>query len=121
MPLVLPNVKLTDRPLILDDCKKLFRDYQLSVRSCIDLSLLARSVDSRWKGPFKNPIGLSRLTETYLDRSLTKGLVTRSNWEAALSEPQLDCAFHGSFSSVTDQPLTRTVHQMLLTTASQVC
>ena len=121
MLLVLSNVKLTFRPLILDDCKKLFRDYQLSVRGCIDLSLLARCVDSRWKGPYKNPIGLSRLAETYLDRSLTKGLVTRSNWEAALSEPQLDCALYGFFSSVVDQPLTRMVHQMPLMTVSQVC
>ncbi|THH12881.1 hypothetical protein EW146_g7286 [Bondarzewia mesenterica] len=85
---------------IQHDCRKLYRDFKISVRSCIDLSLLARSVDSRWKGPYKNPIGLARLTETYLDRALPKGKVTRSNWEATLSAIQLDYAANDCHSSL---------------------
>ena len=46
-----------------DDCKKLWRDHrvylEVYVRSCVDLALLARSVDERWKdrGPFSTPCG----------------------------------------------------------------
>ena len=75
----------------LDDCKKLWRDHRVSVRNCVDLALMARSVDSHWKGPYKGGIGLSRLAETYLGRKLGKGRVRTSNWEAALSTQQQDC------------------------------
>ncbi|SJL05889.1 uncharacterized protein ARMOST_09225 [Armillaria ostoyae] len=68
---------------IQNDAKKLYQDHRLSVRSCVDLSMFARSVDNAsWKGPFKNPIGLARLVSTYLGFELSKGSITRSNWEA---------------------------------------
>ncbi|KAK0505965.1 ribonuclease H-like domain-containing protein [Armillaria luteobubalina] len=75
----------------VDDAKKLYKDHRLSVRSCVDLSMFARSVDNAsWKGPFKNPIGLARLVSTYLGFALSKGSITRSNWEAhPLSSSQL--------------------------------
>lgn len=76
---------------ILDDGKKLFRDYAVSVSGCIELSLLARSCDTRWKGRYKDPIGLARLTETYLGHRLDKGPVRVSDWSAELSHTQLDC------------------------------
>jgi hypothetical protein len=75
----------------LDDCKKLWRDHRVSVRNCVDLALLARSVDTRWKGPYQGGIGLSRLAETYLGRKLAKGRVRTSNWEAELSTQQQEC------------------------------
>jgi hypothetical protein len=74
-----------------DDCKKLWKDHRVSVRNCVDLALLARSVDPQWKGPYKGGIGLSRLTETYLKRRLPKGSVQRSDWEAELSTVQQEC------------------------------
>ncbi|KAG7450236.1 ribonuclease H-like protein [Guyanagaster necrorhizus] len=68
---------------IQNDVKKLYNDYRLSVLSCVDLSMFARSVDNpSWNGPFKNPIGLARLVSTYLGSALSKGSITRSNWEA---------------------------------------
>ena len=71
---------------------KLYSDCKISVRNCVDLSLLARCVDnSRWKGRYVDPIGLSRLVETYENLSLPKGRIQRSNWEAELSEVQQDC------------------------------
>jgi asparagine synthetase A len=63
------------------------------VRRCIDLALLARSVDKRWKGPYKGSIGLSRLVAIYLERYLQKGDVQTSNWEMELSKEQQECKF----------------------------
>ena len=66
----------------------------MSVRNCVDLALLARSVDPRWKGPYKDGIGLSRLAETYLERKLPKGGIQRSNWDMELSTLQQECEWH---------------------------
>lgn len=83
-----------------DDCKKLYTDYAVTTRSCVDLSLLARSVDNpRWKGKYSLPIGLMRLCEAYEELTLSKGKVQRSNWEAVLSEQQQECmsGLHAQF------------------------
>lgn len=85
-------IRTTKLILLLDDCQKLYTDYSISTRNCVDLSLLARSVDNpRWKGKYSNPIGLARLVETYEELALPKGRITRSNWEAKLSDQQQDC------------------------------
>jgi hypothetical protein len=84
---------------IQHDCQKLFADWNVSVRNCVDLSLFARCVDNpRWKGPYKNPIGLARLVETYEKLSLPKGKIQRSNWEAPLSAMQQDYAANDAHS-----------------------
>ncbi|KIJ68667.1 hypothetical protein HYDPIDRAFT_81491 [Hydnomerulius pinastri MD-312] len=78
---------------IQHDCKKLHNDWRVSVRNCIDLSLLARTVDNvRWKGKYTNPIGLARLLETYEQATLAKGKIQRSNWELPLSPLQREYA-----------------------------
>ncbi|KAG1757304.1 ribonuclease H-like domain-containing protein [Suillus lakei] len=75
------------------DCQKLYQDWGVSTRNCVELALLARSVDNaRWKGKYTNPLGLSRLLETYVGFSLAKGKVQRSNWELRLSSAQQDYA-----------------------------
>ena len=75
-----------------DDCQKLYSDWGVSVRNCVNLSLMARSVDNaRWKGRYTNPIGLSRLLETYDMTTLAKGKVQRSNWENFLTKSQQVC------------------------------
>lgn len=74
-----------------EDAKKVYRDCGVSVKSCVDLSLLARSVDSKWKGKYTNPIGLANLVATYEFLALGKGKITRSNWEAQLSFNQQEC------------------------------
>ncbi|KAK0465286.1 ribonuclease H-like domain-containing protein [Desarmillaria tabescens] len=57
---------------IQHDVKKLFDDYRFSVLSCVDLSMFAR------------------LVSTYLGYTLSKGHITRSNWEAyPLSSAQI--------------------------------
>ncbi|KAJ8596470.1 ribonuclease H-like protein [Rhizopogon salebrosus TDB-379] len=78
---------------IQNDCLKLFREYGVSTCNCVELALLARTVDNaRWKGKYTNPIGLSHLLEVYENFSLAKGRVQRSNWEARLSPIQQDYA-----------------------------
>jgi ribonuclease D len=76
---------------IQDDAKKLHTDYGVSTRTCVDLSLLARSVDnSRWKGRYTNAIGLSRLVDTYMHRYLCK-YGQLSDWKALLTPLQQQC------------------------------
>ncbi|KAF8559334.1 ribonuclease H-like protein [Imleria badia] len=75
------------------DCVKLYRDYGVSVRNCVELSLLARTVDNaRWKGRYTDPLGLARLVETYEQTTLLKGKIQRSNWEQHLTTLQQDYA-----------------------------
>lgn len=87
---------------IQGDCKKLWNDWRVNVRNCVDLALLARTVDNaRWKGKYNQPIGLSRLCETYKELTLNKGKITRSNWEARLSPQQQLYAANDSHSGLT--------------------
>lgn len=75
-----------------EDCKKLWTDHGVDTRNCVDLSLLARTVDNaRWKGKYANPIGLSRLCEAYEELTLNKGRVQTSNWEKPLDLRQQEC------------------------------
>lgn len=74
---------------IQKDAQKLYYDWKVDIRSCADLTLLARTVDNdKWKGKYSNPLGLARLVAAYEDRALPKGKVTRSNWERTLNEAQ---------------------------------
>ncbi|KAF9229578.1 ribonuclease H-like protein [Gyrodon lividus] len=78
---------------IQKDCEKLHNDYGVSVRNCVELSLLARTADNnRWKGKYTAPLGLAKLLETYQGETLAKGKVQRSNWELPLSQRQLEYA-----------------------------
>ncbi|TCD68832.1 hypothetical protein EIP91_009699 [Steccherinum ochraceum] len=78
---------------VMNDCKKLWKDFGVSVANCVDLPLLARTVDNaQWKGKYSQPIGLSRLCETYFGETLAKGRVQRSNWEANLTPNQQEYA-----------------------------
>jgi hypothetical protein len=78
--------------ICIDDVLKLYGDYRVSVCNCVDLSLLARTVDNaRWQGKYNHPLGLARLIEIYEYRILVKGKITRSNWEAVLNEKQQEC------------------------------
>lgn len=66
----------------------------MNIRHCVDLSLLARTVDNvRWKGKYTSPIGLARLCETYFQQTLSKGKICRSNWEANLTVAQQMCQY----------------------------
>ncbi|KAH9487102.1 Werner syndrome ATP-dependent helicase [Psilocybe cubensis] len=78
---------------IQNDSKKMYTDCRIPMYNCVDLSLLARTVDNaRWKGKYNNPLGLARLVEAYEFRLLPKGRTTRSNWEATLDDLQIEYA-----------------------------
>jgi len=62
------------------------------MRNCVDLSLLARTVDNpKWAGRYNSPIGLARLIACYEYKLLAKGKVSRSDWAAVLSSKQQEC------------------------------
>ncbi|KAF8649841.1 hypothetical protein AX16_005604 [Volvariella volvacea WC 439] len=83
------------------DALKFFRDWGVSMCNCVDLSLLARSVDNaRWKGRYVDPIGLSRLLEHYKGYGLAKGRITRSNWEAYLKPHQQEYAANDAYAGL---------------------
>ncbi|KAI0666299.1 ribonuclease H-like domain-containing protein [Trametes maxima] len=87
---------------IQKDCKKLFMDHGVDTRNCVDLSLLARTVDNaRWKGKYASPIGLSRLCEAYEELSLQKGRTQTSNWEQPLDLRQQDYAANDCHAGLT--------------------
>ncbi|KAI0823109.1 ribonuclease H-like domain-containing protein, partial [Trametes gibbosa] len=87
---------------IQGDCKKLCANYGVDTRNCVDLSLLARTVDNaRWKGKYTSPIGLARLCETYEELTLQKGRVQTSNWELPLDTRQQDYAANDAYAGLT--------------------
>ncbi|KAF7798636.1 hypothetical protein EIP86_009859 [Pleurotus ostreatoroseus] len=87
---------------IQNDAKKLWADYAVNTRNCVDLALLARTVDNaRWKGKYSQPIGLARLCQTYHNLDLTKGKITRSNWELCLDDLQQEYAANDCHSGLT--------------------
>ncbi|KAJ3893704.1 ribonuclease H-like domain-containing protein, partial [Lentinula edodes] len=79
---------------IQNDAKKLFKDLRICLNSCVDLSLFVKCVDSGLfaERPYSSSIGLARLAETYEGIVLTKGKITRSNWDLELSPAQLTYA-----------------------------
>ncbi|TDL28801.1 ribonuclease H-like protein [Rickenella mellea] len=77
---------------IAGDLRKLYNDYHVSARSCVELSYMARWVDPQWTGQYSNLIGLARLVQAYEQCTLPKGRVQLSNWEALLNDIQQEYA-----------------------------
>ncbi|KIM48368.1 hypothetical protein M413DRAFT_440097 [Hebeloma cylindrosporum] len=78
---------------IQSDARKLYIDFGKDMYNCVDLSLLARTVDNdRWEGKYNSSLGLARLIEIYEYRLLPKDKITRSNWEANLNPKQVEYA-----------------------------
>ncbi|KAJ7785958.1 ribonuclease H-like domain-containing protein [Mycena metata] len=87
---------------IQGDAKKLYKDCGIDIRNCVDISLLAKSVDNaRWKGKYSDPIGLARLIAAYEDRHLPKDKITRSNWENPLNLEQREYASNDGHAGYT--------------------
>ncbi|EJD04292.1 ribonuclease H-like protein [Fomitiporia mediterranea MF3/22] len=71
------------------DAQRLYRDHAVTVRSCVELSYLARCVDhDRWPGDLTNHIGIARLVYVYKGLLLSKGRMKMTNWEEQLTEEQ---------------------------------
>lgn len=56
-------------------------------------AFLGPHIHRLFRGPYSAPVGLARLTEMYTGIVLTKGKITRSNWEAVLTQAQLTCTY----------------------------
>ncbi|KAL5534554.1 hypothetical protein ACEPAG_1017 [Sanghuangporus baumii] len=86
---------------ILGDAQRMYRDFGVAVRSCVELSYLARTLDpDRWPGNPTEFISLARLASVYLNRSLLKNGTRRSNWEEnVLSQEQIDYAANDAHAS----------------------
>lgn len=90
--IILPRRDGTKWLICLDDVEKLYRDYGVITRNCVELAYLARTVDNpRWNGAYRSGLGLNTLCEAYQESSLQKGKITRSNWELLLTEAQQHC------------------------------
>ncbi|KAJ3797831.1 ribonuclease H-like domain-containing protein, partial [Lentinula aff. detonsa] len=96
---------------IQNDAKKLYRDLRVCLNSCVDLSLFVKCVDSGFRlfrGPYSTSIGLARLSEIYEGLVLTKGKITRSNWDAELTPAQITYAALDAYAgSIVYTHLTR--------------
>ncbi|KAI0344108.1 ribonuclease H-like protein [Trametopsis cervina] len=96
---------------ILPDCKKLWNDHRANVRNCVELGLLARTVDSdRWHGKYAQPIALARLCNAYHGLTLRKGKITCSDWEKTLTREQQEYAANDGHSGLT---IYQALHQLL--------
>ncbi|OCB85224.1 ribonuclease H-like protein [Sanghuangporus baumii] len=86
---------------ILGDAQRMYRDFGATVRSCVELSYLARTLDpERWPGNPAEFISLARLVSVYLNRSLSKTGTRRSNWdENVLSPEQINYAANDAHAS----------------------
>ncbi|KAL5518655.1 hypothetical protein ACEPAH_338 [Sanghuangporus vaninii] len=86
---------------ILGDAQHMYRDFGVTVRSCVELSYLARTLDpERWPGNPAEFISLARLASVYLNHSLLKTGIRRSNWEeSVLSKEQINYAANDAHAS----------------------
>ncbi|KZP00741.1 ribonuclease H-like protein [Calocera viscosa TUFC12733] len=88
---------------IRGDATKLNRELQLRFNSLLDLGHFAKAVDPEtWSHRTEHSMaGLAALCETYLQRSLIKGKITKSNWEMIpMTQAMQDYAANDAHSSV---------------------
>ncbi|KAG5653721.1 hypothetical protein H0H81_011128 [Sphagnurus paluster] len=83
---------------ILNDGKKLFRDYGILAKNLVELGAIAAAADP--DGPKRRIVSLSKLTERYCGKTLDKGSERVGNWEAPLDQQQLEYAANDVHSSL---------------------
>ncbi|RPD70687.1 ribonuclease H-like protein [Lentinus tigrinus ALCF2SS1-7] len=78
---------------IRNDGQKLFRDFGLLPAGLVELGALARQADPTFSQSFNRSIvALAKVVERYTHKTLDKGKVRTSDWEAKLSQPQITYA-----------------------------
>ncbi|KAJ3556537.1 hypothetical protein NP233_g11955 [Leucocoprinus birnbaumii] len=84
---------------ILNDGKKLFRDYGIMAKNLVELGSVALVVDP---SPISNRkiVSLAKLVERYCGKMLDKGPERTSNWEEPLTIPQTEYAANDAHSSL---------------------
>ncbi|KAI0800052.1 ribonuclease H-like domain-containing protein [Fomes fomentarius] len=74
---------------IRNDGQKLFRDFGILPANLVELGVLARQADPAFSQHFKRSIvALAKVIERYTGKTLNKGKVRTSDWEAKLSDAQ---------------------------------
>lgn len=78
---------------LADDSKKIWCDYGLSMKGCVELNTMAYNVDPvGFASVRQHPVGLAKMAEMYLRRHLRKEQRIRtSNWEDVMTGEQLTC------------------------------
>ncbi|KAK4685652.1 hypothetical protein P7C73_g4502, partial [Tremellales sp. Uapishka_1] len=87
------------------DGLKISRDFpevfaSLQPKSLLELSWLARKVDTVKTGPGHGLIALAKLCAEYLGAELPKGDVRKSNWDQALTKEQIEYAANDVYASM---------------------
>ncbi|KZT22911.1 ribonuclease H-like protein, partial [Neolentinus lepideus HHB14362 ss-1] len=75
---------------IAGDGKKLYRDFGILPKSLLELGALAQKADNNFKQ--RKICALAKTVALYEKKTLSKGPVRSSNWEAELSEEQKEYA-----------------------------
>ncbi|KAF8062457.1 ribonuclease H-like domain-containing protein [Lyophyllum atratum] len=96
---------------ILNDGRKLFRDYGILAKNLVELGALAAVADPT-SGIKRKIISLAKLTERYCSKTLEKGNERTGNWEAPLDQRQLEYAANDTHSSLM-------IYQRLLALAEE--
>ncbi|KAF8452421.1 ribonuclease H-like domain-containing protein [Boletus edulis BED1] len=78
---------------ILNDGEKLFRDFGIQARGLVELGVFAAKADDTFSSVYNREIvSLAKMVAMYLGKTLLKGKVRTSNWEANLSDKMVEYA-----------------------------
>ncbi|KAF8557464.1 ribonuclease H-like protein [Imleria badia] len=78
---------------ILNDGEKLFRDFGIRARGLVELGAFATKADDTFSTIYNREIvSLAKMVAMYLGKTLLKGKVRTSNWEADLSPKMVEYA-----------------------------
>jgi len=84
---------------ISGDARKLQKDFNLKMRGILELLDVARCYDPDFSIPGRW-ISLSNIVAKYLGKTLNKGPVRVSNWEAVLNEEQMEYAASDAYCAL---------------------
>ena len=89
-----------------DDGEKLYRDYGILASNLVELGAFAHRADATFARKYtRSIVALAKVVAHYTGKTLDKGKVRSSNWEAVpLSGEQITCGF--DVTSVVDHELT---------------
>lgn len=75
-----------------DDGDKLYRDFGIRAQGLVELGALAMKADDKFKSVYNREIvSLAKMVAMYLGKTLSKGSVRTSNWEAELNTKMVQC------------------------------
>ncbi|KAH7882896.1 ribonuclease H-like domain-containing protein [Phlebopus sp. FC_14] len=96
-----------------DDGGKLYRDFGICARGLVELGALAKKADDNFTSVYNREIvSLAKMVAMYLGKTLLKGKVRTSNWEADLNSKMVEYAANDCHSALM-------VHNKLLDVAAQ--